>query len=101
MDTFHGRVRAPPKKEGHKGAKSAFDPVFPWIAFSREAASKEVGLDPVVLYDLLKSFPKQALSSIKWIIPRTNDVLFAETLNVIAHEMFEGLDNTLCVAGNP
>ncbi len=48
---------------------------FNWAEVIREAASKEAGLDPLILYDLLTSFPRQALSAIKWIISRPDDAL--------------------------
>ena len=68
---------------------------FNWAEIIREASSKEAGLDPVVLYNLLKSFPREALSSIKWIDPKPDDDLIVKDLDVIANEMFEGIDNTL------
>jgi hypothetical protein len=68
---------------------------FNWAEIIREASAKEAGLDPVVLYDLLKSFPKEALSAIKWIDPKPDETLFVADLQVMAAEIFEGLDNSL------
>jgi len=68
---------------------------FNWGEIIREASSKEAGLDPVVLYDLLKTFPREALSSIKWIGPQPEEDLLIGDLNVMADEMFEGKENTL------
>jgi hypothetical protein len=70
---------------------------FNWAEIIREASSKEAGLDPLVLYDLLKSFPAEALSSIKWVEPKPDETLFMADLQVMAAELFEGLDNTLAV----
>lgn len=74
---------------------------FNWAEIIREAASKEAGLDPLVLYDLLKSFPTQALPSIKWVTGMPDEALFMANLNIIAKEMFEGLDNTLATISAP
>ncbi|MFP4037444.1 MAG: hypothetical protein ACLFUE_07975, partial [Desulfobacteraceae bacterium] len=60
-----------------------------------EASSKEAGLDPVVLYDLLKSFPKEELSAIKWIEPKPNDELFFADLGLMAEDIFSGRVNSL------
>lgn len=68
---------------------------FSWAQIIREASSKEAGLDPVVLHDLLKSFPRQALSSIKWIAPKPDEDLILSDLKVMANEMFEGKKNML------
>lgn len=68
---------------------------FNWAEIIREASAKEAGLDPLVLYDLLKSFPKKALSAIKWTAPKPDETLFMVDLQVMAAEIFEGLDNSL------
>jgi hypothetical protein len=68
---------------------------FEWAEIIREAASKEAGLDPMVLYDLLKSFPEKELSSIKWIGPKPDEDCIITDLNVMADEMFEGQENSL------
>jgi len=68
---------------------------FNWADIIREASSKEAGLDPIVLVDLLKSFPREGLPSIKWVSPKPEDDLIMADLNVMANEMFEGKENTL------
>jgi len=68
---------------------------FNWAEIFREASSKEAGLDMLLIYDLLKSFPREELASIKWIEPKPDEHLFMEDLNTVAYEMFEGKDNTL------
>jgi hypothetical protein len=67
---------------------------FNWAEIIREAASKDAGLDPLVLYDLLKSFPGVALSAIKWVDPKPDEDLLLSELKIMADEIFEGLDNT-------
>jgi len=69
--------------------------IFNWAEIIREASSKEAGLDPVVLYDLLKSFPKEELSTIKWIDPRPDEEIILGDLSVMADEIFEGQENSL------
>ncbi len=68
---------------------------FDWGEIIKEASSKEAGLDPLLIYDLLKSFPREELSTIKWAgrMP-DEDLLFSE-LSIMAEEIFEGLDNGL------
>jgi len=68
---------------------------FNWAEIIREASSKEAGLDPILLYDLLKSFPREELSSIQWIKPEPDEDLIMADLKVMADEMFEGRENTL------
>ena len=68
---------------------------FNWTEIIREASSKEAGLDPVVLYDLLKSFPKEELATIKWIDPRPDEEIILGDLSVMANDIFEGQENSL------
>jgi len=49
----------------------------------------------VVFYDLLKSFPKEELSTIKWIDPRPDEEVILGDLSVMADEIFEGQENSL------
>ena len=72
---------------------------FNWNEIIREASSKEAGLDPVVLYDLLKSFPREELSTIKWIGPGPNKDFILEDLSIMADEIFEGKENSLVIKG--
>jgi len=68
---------------------------FNWAEIVREASSKEAGLDPVVLYDLLRSFPGEELSAIKWVGEGPSKRILLDDLNVMAGEIFEGQDNSL------
>jgi len=70
---------------------------FNWNEIIREASSKEAGLDPVVLYDLLKSFPREELSTIKWIGSGPNEDIILEDLSIMADEIFEGKENSLVI----
>ena len=70
---------------------------FNWAGIIREASSKEAGLDPVVIYDLLKSFPSKELSAIKWIGQGPDKDIILGDLSVMAVEIFEGMENSLAV----
>lgn len=70
---------------------------FNWAEIIHEASSKNAGLDPVVLYDLLRSFPAHELSAIKWIEPKPSEDLILCDLRVMAEEIFTGQENSLAV----
>ena len=67
---------------------------FNWAEIIREASSKEAGLDQLVLYDLLKSFPKKELSAIKWIASYNAEELMTD-LSIMADDLFGASDNSL------
>ena len=69
---------------------------FNWAEIVREASTKEAGLDPLVLYDLLKSFPHKELSAINWVVPFEVEEILLD-LATMAGELFEGCDNSLYV----
>ncbi len=71
---------------------------FEWMTILEEAKTKEAGIDPVVLFEILKSFPLDALTTIKWITPVTPDD-FIRDLNQTADDIFRGSRNTL--SGKP
>lgn len=75
--------------------------MFNWADIMREASSKDAGLDPVVLYDLLKSFPGRDLSAIKWIGPKPKDGILLGDLSVMAEDIFAGRENSLAVREAP
>ena len=68
---------------------------FNWGNIFREASSKEAGLDPVMIFDLLMSFPSEALGPIKWIGHQPNRDFLLEDIRIMAKDIFEGLDNSL------
>ncbi len=63
----------------------------------QEAKTKEAGIDPVVLFNILRSFPENMLSEIKWIIPVQPEI-FKKEVNQIADDILRGNDNTLTVS---
>ena len=70
--------------------------VFNWKDIIQEAKTKEAGIDPIVIYEILMSFPPDVLSSIKWNI-KVDEKIFVNDLFIIANDIFNGNDNTLCL----
>jgi len=68
---------------------------FNWAEIVQEASSKEAGIDPLVLYDLLKSFPIEQLSNIKWTETRPDEKRFIKELDTMAEDIFDGRENSL------
>lgn len=69
---------------------------FDWMRLIQEAKTKEASVDPVVLYDILRSFPEEELTSIKWITP-VDFGIFKKELDQIAKDILLGSHNTLAV----
>lgn len=68
---------------------------FSWEEIFSEAKQKEAGSDPIMIFELLNSFPEQSLALIKWAQP-IDPVLFLQDLNKIARDIFAGRPNSLC-----
>ena len=67
---------------------------FNWKDIVMEAKNKEVGADPEIIYDILKSFPLKYLDTIKWISqPDTNT--FKHEIQTIADDILYGKNNSL------
>jgi len=67
---------------------------FSWISIIKEAKTKEAGIDPIVLCEILTSFPEDALETIKWIVPVDGSVL-KRNVEQIARDILHGNDNSL------
>ncbi len=67
---------------------------FNWRDIVAEAKSKEVGADPEIIYDMLRSFPMQYLNTIKWITQPDTDT-FKNDLETIANDILYGKSNSL------
>jgi len=67
---------------------------FNWISVIKEAKTKEAAIDPIALFNIMRSFPENMLSEIKWINPVQPEI-FKKELNVIADDILHGNDNTL------
>jgi predicted nucleotidyltransferase component of viral defense system len=60
---------------------------FSWKEVIEEAKTKEAGLDPVVLYDLIRSFPPEMLPTIRWAV-EVNTEAFLKDLHRLAEDLF-------------
>ncbi len=59
---------------------------FSWKELVEEARTKEAGLDPVVIYDLMRSFPREVISSVRWAIEVDENTFLAD-LHRIADDL--------------
>ena len=69
---------------------------FDWMNLVQEAKTKEAAIDPVILFEILKSFPEAELAYVKWITPVDSKV-FKKELDQIAEDILHGRHNTLGV----
>ncbi|OQX04559.1 MAG: hypothetical protein BWK80_53490 [Desulfobacteraceae bacterium IS3] len=76
-----------------KEIKSRFRLIFV-VGIIEQAKEKEAGIEPVEIFNILKSFPEDAISLIKWAIPIDADKFISE-LNQIAADIFQGNRNSL------
>ena len=67
---------------------------FLWKEIIREAKTKEAGIEPVVIVEILKSFPSEVLPSVKWDM-KVDEKSFIADLSTIADDIFKGNENTL------
>jgi len=67
---------------------------FDWRSLLEEAKTKEAAVDPVLLFEILKSFPEAELAYVKWITPVDSGV-FKKELDQIAEDILHGRHNTL------
>ncbi|SPD73148.1 conserved hypothetical protein [uncultured Desulfobacterium sp.] len=65
---------------------------FSWKEIVEEGRAKEAGLDPVLLYDLIRSFPLDTLSTIRWAV-EVDPHVFLKDLHSLAEDMFFMRDN--------
>lgn len=60
----------------------------------KEAKSKEVGVDPVAIFEILSTFPVDKLDLIKW-IDRPDPNIFKQDITQIANDVLYGRENSL------
>lgn len=70
---------------------------FSWKDVVEEARTKEAGLDPVVLYDLMRSFPREMLSTIRWAVEIDPDA-FLNDLHRLAEDLFFMRNNSPAIS---
>ena len=66
---------------------------FSWKNVVEEARTKEAGLDSVVLYDLLRSFPREMLPTTRWAV-EVDPNAFLKDLHRLAEDLFFMRDNS-------
>ena len=67
---------------------------FNWQEVVAQAKTKEVGIEPNLIYDLLRSFPLRYLDNIKW-ITNPDRKQYRQQLAQIADDILFGRDNSL------
>lgn len=67
---------------------------FDWQEIISEAKTKELGADPVIIYEILKSLPADAIESIKWSSHIEKNV-FMKDIFIIADDILHGKGNSL------
>lgn len=68
---------------------------FNWRAVFAEAKTKDAGLDPVMIYELIRSVPAELLDVVKW-VSRVEANKFLRDIEILADDLFYGHDNSLC-----
>ncbi len=67
---------------------------FEWRYIVAAGKTKEAACDPVVIFDILQSFPLDELSEVKWINP-VDPVSLKKDMDIIAKDIFQGNFNSL------
>jgi len=68
-----------------------------WREIISEAKTKEAGIDPLALQEILRSFPPDEVMAVKWNIPIDENNFIAD-LATIADDIFQGKENSLFCA---
>ena len=67
---------------------------FNWKMIIKEAKTKEAGVEPEVIFNILKSFPIDKLNMIRW-VSEPNIYQIKKDLEVIADDILYGKENSL------
>lgn len=68
---------------------------FHWKTIIEEAKTKEAGVEPEIIYNIIRSFPIEKLDIIRWVQkPDYKDM--KKDLEKIADDVFYGKENSLC-----
>ncbi len=68
---------------------------FNWETLFFEAKEKELGLNQILLAEIIQSFPKQKLETIKWMENQNLEQIYSD-LQTICDDLIKGFDNSLC-----
>lgn len=66
-----------------------------WEQILNEAKEKELGIDPIIVAEIIQSFPKNKLNEIRW-IHKFDFEIIAKDLKIIVKDILSGADNSLC-----
>lgn len=69
--------------------------IFDWKTIMEESKTKEVGIEPDVIFNILESFPIEQLDYIKW-VNKPDYTRLKKDLHMIAADIFYGRENTMC-----
>jgi len=67
---------------------------FNWKMIIKEAKTKEAGIEPEVIFNILKSFPTDKLNMIRWVHTQNFDQI-KKDLDIIADDILYGKENSL------
>ena len=67
---------------------------FEWNIILDEAKTKEAGVDPEIIYNILRSFPIEKLDIIRW-VQKPDYAQVKIDLDTIADDLFYGRENSL------
>lgn len=68
---------------------------FAWNTLITEAKNKEAGVEPEIIYNILRSFPIDQFDIVRWVSsPEKNEI--RNELIMIADDIFYGRKNSLC-----
>lgn len=67
---------------------------FNWRTIFEQAKQKDAGLDPIMLYELMRSIPPESLDLIKW-SSQIDSTHLLHDIHTIAEDLILGRDNTL------
>ena len=61
----------------------------------QEEKSKEAGIEPETIYDILRSFPVEQINPVKW-IQRPSENEFMDDVKSISDDILFARENSLC-----
>lgn len=72
---------------------------FNWETAINLAKDKEIGIDPIIISEIIDTFPADRLNYIKW-IGTPDKTRIMEELKTIVEEILQSKDNSLPISGN-
>jgi hypothetical protein len=71
---------------------------FQWREIMSEAKTKEAGIDPIALFEIIGSFPPEEIQAVKW-NTQIDENNFTSDLKTIANDILNGKANSLFYNG--